>query len=785
MSDTDKSLALEVSPLGLSLYSCEGDAPVECLAHVAKDAPDFREQTVRFSRKAQPDWGYHPKTELWFTEDEVLLRHVKLSGRTAAQRRRNAAQQLSAMTPFEGSELAFDLGAEDTDGYTPIAAIPAKKAQDAMALARSIGMVPTAVTMSDEVTGFDTRPRLMPVADAPRRLSRPLQAATLVALLALPVLLFSGGMDRMGATAPGIGGEFLAAVLPSSDPGDAAPLTLEKDPVSALFDLPGAVMTAPNIGAAPQIDETGGNQATDLNMRPETPDAADRAAATVTPTQVMLDPIKTLEDADKTTILLGGAEQDAPVAGAGPQGLILPVSVDALPRETDTESAAEQAINTSMVLYDLQAAFTAPERAARPAARRAIPRRSGAIAVAARPGIRPEIQPATARLDFDVLNGFSKARPRAGIAPTLPRLSGALPRALIRPDNLAFALAPDIRASIKLFHEKRQAVATARARQLAGRPGAFVPPPPQRDVMPGPGGAGALVQISPPGTIAELQDDVSKAPMAPVSLFAQPQRHNAPLVIAALTADVAEILATAAADRARRAAKAAELAALQISDPVSAPRARPAQAGGLAPGAGTDVAAAPSARAALDPSPTPLPPPPADAAPPRAGQNPLLLASIAAPKPRGTPRASAPAAPQVAAAAVIPDGEAALAPLRRPRDLGQKAAQIRKRNSEVDAIVARNQKPRASVPASNLRLPTSVRVSRTATISDGINLGDISLIGIFGKSNARMALIRTPSGRIHRVKRGARVDGWMISAISEKNVRIQRRSKTVTLRLPN
>jgi type IV pilus biogenesis protein PilP len=125
------------------------------------------------------------------------------------------------------------------------------------------------------------------------------------------------------------------------------------------------------------------------------------------------------------------------------------------------------------------------------------------------------------------------------------------------------------------------------------------------------------------------------------------------------------------------------------------------------------------------------------------------------------------------------------APVKRPSELEARAKQILEKRNSVSHQVAKKQEPVASTPKERLRIPTGARVGATATIKDGIALGDISLIGIYGTTKTRRALVRLPQGRYVQISRGDRVSGWTVSAVSEDAVRIQKGSKNMVLRLPN
>jgi type IV pilus biogenesis protein PilP len=79
---------------------------------------------------------------------------------------------------------------------------------------------------------------------------------------------------------------------------------------------------------------------------------------------------------------------------------------------------------------------------------------------------------------------------------------------------------------------------------------------------------------------------------------------------------------------------------------------------------------------------------------------------------------------------------------------------------------------------------TPKSVAALATESARISKKSLSLIGIFGTSSARRALLRLPSGRYIKVKQGDDVGGWQVSAIGESSVRIKKGSRDEVLRMP-
>ncbi|MFN3146262.1 MAG: hypothetical protein ACE368_13960 [Paracoccaceae bacterium] len=81
-------------------------------------------------------------------------------------------------------------------------------------------------------------------------------------------------------------------------------------------------------------------------------------------------------------------------------------------------------------------------------------------------------------------------------------------------------------------------------------------------------------------------------------------------------------------------------------------------------------------------------------------------------------------------------------------------------------------------------LPTTASVAREATETNAINLGKVNLIGVYGSSNDRRALVRMPSGRYVKVEVGDRLDGGQVAAIGDDQLRYIKGGRNITLQLP-
>lgn len=89
--------------------------------------------------------------------------------------------------------------------------------------------------------------------------------------------------------------------------------------------------------------------------------------------------------------------------------------------------------------------------------------------------------------------------------------------------------------------------------------------------------------------------------------------------------------------------------------------------------------------------------------------------------------------------------------------------------------------PKAKAPSAS---KTSKSTKKERGPSSTFKKSALSLVGVYGTSATRRALMRTSSGRYVKVKQGQRVGGWRISAIGESSIKITKGSRAKTLRLP-
>ncbi|MGY6411358.1 MAG: hypothetical protein ACXIUV_10100 [Alkalilacustris sp.] len=92
--------------------------------------------------------------------------------------------------------------------------------------------------------------------------------------------------------------------------------------------------------------------------------------------------------------------------------------------------------------------------------------------------------------------------------------------------------------------------------------------------------------------------------------------------------------------------------------------------------------------------------------------------------------------------------------------------------------------PQAAAPAQTaVSLPTRASVAQQATESRALNLRQVNLIGVFGTSSQRRALVRLSNGQITAVRVGDRLDGGQVAAIGDNELRYVRNGRNTVLRI--
>ncbi len=123
--------------------------------------------------------------------------------------------------------------------------------------------------------------------------------------------------------------------------------------------------------------------------------------------------------------------------------------------------------------------------------------------------------------------------------------------------------------------------------------------------------------------------------------------------------------------------------------------------------------------------------------------------------------------------------ELAILVSQRPRQRPSNIAQLAQKSKTSEGV--------AAVPASATvtpKIPTTASVARQATIQNAINLKKVNLIGVYGTSSNRRALVRLASGRYKKVQVGDRIDGGKVAAISDQELRYVKSGKNIVLKMP-
>ncbi|CUI29034.1 hypothetical protein [Cognatishimia activa] len=118
---------------------------------------------------------------------------------------------------------------------------------------------------------------------------------------------------------------------------------------------------------------------------------------------------------------------------------------------------------------------------------------------------------------------------------------------------------------------------------------------------------------------------------------------------------------------------------------------------------------------------------------------------------------------------------ASIRPKSRPANFAATVKQQQERQASI--AVPRTERVAPSIP-------TTASVARNATQENAINLRKVNLIGVYGASNDRRALVRLSSGRYKKVEVGDRIDGGKVAAISNSELRYVKGGRTIVLKMP-
>lgn len=152
------------------------------------------------------------------------------------------------------------------------------------------------------------------------------------------------------------------------------------------------------------------------------------------------------------------------------------------------------------------------------------------------------------------------------------------------------------------------------------------------------------------------------------------------------------------------------------------------------------------------------------------------LAVAVSRRPPSKPRdfSNAVAAAVAAAVAETTIRVSAPAPEPAPAPAPKQAAAAAPEPEEID-----EPEPVAAAP----KVPTSASVAKQATQKNVLNLGKMNLIGLYGSSNKRRALVRMPNGRFVKVSVGDRLDGGRVTGIGDSELTYQKGGRNIVLKL--
>ncbi|MGP3695974.1 translation initiation factor 2 [Rhodobacter sp. NSM] len=176
----------------------------------------------------------------------------------------------------------------------------------------------------------------------------------------------------------------------------------------------------------------------------------------------------------------------------------------------------------------------------------------------------------------------------------------------------------------------------------------------------------------------------------------------------------------------------------------------------------------------------------------------LAMALSPAPRPDGAPEAVATSSGAISPLAIAVSRR----PEARPSDFSDAieaavaaAVQAPRTPAAVAAIAAPRQvAPAVRAPAPEEedepevavapRIPTKANVAQKATFSNAINLSKTNLIGVYGTSSNRYALVRQSNGRYVKVRVGDRIDGGVVASITGSELRYRKGSRMLALSMP-
>ena len=129
-----------------------------------------------------------------------------------------------------------------------------------------------------------------------------------------------------------------------------------------------------------------------------------------------------------------------------------------------------------------------------------------------------------------------------------------------------------------------------------------------------------------------------------------------------------------------------------------------------------------------------------------------------------------------------------LVPKARPQDFEKLAAAARAAEAAAAAAAEAGTTQTSAATQVTARVPDSplpksdpANVARAATVKNAISLRKLNLMGVYGSSSDRRALVRLPSGRFAKVKIGDKLDGGRVQSIGSDSLVYVKNGRSVTL----
>jgi hypothetical protein len=768
MAEIKPKFALDLSNDGISLWHRNGGPGWVSLGRVSLNDPNLKPRIAQMRKQAGVAARTNVPVQVRIPRSEILVTKVKLGVLQGDAAVSKARQILDGLTPYKVDDLTFDLGAKGVGGMAPVAALATSTLQEANDFAIENGFRVVQFTTKCDINEFPRQPRFY--LTPPRRLSPVLKwAAAAVVVLGFGV----GAYEFWPQSEPDTPTAQVSAVVvseepvaPAADPHEKpeAKLVLAKvQPITPVKpaslpepDLP-VVQVDPNTplvtpvfaGKAPLVDapfrlssplerrKAGITQASlDESFLQEAVARKPGYQPGATPAPVYL---------ARTGDALGAAalalRQDTPgttdLAGLQLVSRSSPLStrtLSNLPSPSEVSGILLASISTFSVADQLEAEALARATLVTPTPQGA-PNSDGILVFSGRPpgfgSWRDHVNPP---VPVNPLAGFrSRARP-AGLVVLQP----SAPEAPLVPADTTSGQDPTL---VSL------ADPALAGRQASTQPDNLITP----EV--------AVEEVTPPEAEAPSLLALADPALAVKRARARPDNLVIPEV--------------ASEEVSPSEAEAPSL--LALADPalaVKRARARPDNL--VIPEVASEEVA----------------PPEADAPSLLALADPALAGKRARARPRNL-RVFALAAPKADASDTVPSGSIfagatrlAVAISTRPRIKPANLSAVIKRlratrPSGQVASLAPNAGPKV------LNIPTITSVTEQATVKSKFSKSRMSLVGVYGTSSSRRALVRLPGGKYVKVKTGDKVSGWKISAIGETSLRIRKGSKDQVLRMPN